>query len=62
MKKLIATLLLATISIAQADISTEIGKSIGDSEANGTARAIAEEQRKVSQAALMTALCESESS
>jgi len=62
MKYLIATLLLATISIAQADISTEIGKAIGKSAAKGTTRAIAEENRKVSQAAFMTALCESEGS
>lgn len=62
MKYLIATLLLATISLAQADISTEVGKAIGNSAAKGTARAIAEEQRKISQAALMTALCESEGS
>ena len=62
MKYLIATLLLATISLAQADISTEIGKAIGKSAAKDATRAIAEENRKVSQAAFMTALCESEGS
>ena len=41
MKYLIATLLLATISLAQADISTELGKAIGTSATNGTARTIA---------------------
>ena len=56
MKYLIASLLLGIIFFAQADVSKEIVKAIGNSAA-GIARAIAEEQRKASQAASMTALC-----
>ena len=61
MKYLIASLLLGINFLAQADVSKEIVKAIGNS-ASGIARAIAEEQRKASQAASMTALCESEGS